>query len=543
MKTRIFSTPTQELNIMVHRRTILKGAAASAAATLFLPTLGRTQSRSTLKFIPQSDLAILDPVYSNSLVSRNHGFMVFDTLYALDASLVPQPQMAAGHVIEDGGRKWTITLREGLKFHDGTPVLARDALASIERWGRNDALGQMIRATANEMVAISDKELRFTFKQPFPQLAFALGKASTVCFIMPERLARTDISQQISEIVGSGPFRFLPGERMAGQRVAYEKFTGYVPRNEPPSFLAGGKKVNVDRVEWHTLPDASTAAATLQSGEMDWWEQPIPDLLPLLRETEGVSVAVKDKAGYLGMIRFNHLHAPFNNPAIRRALLAGINQADYMTAAMGDDRSMWKDNVGFYTPGSQYDNNVGMEALTSPRSLDGVRSALKSAGYAGEKIVFLVPSDLPALNAMSEVAADMFRKVGLNVDYQALDWGTVLPRLSSKEPPDKGGWSVWCNYLSGVVGVNPAGNSYLRGTGTKGAVGWPASQSIESKRDAFMLAVSPEDQKQAAIELQKQYFEDLPYIPTGFYFQPVAFRSNITDIVEGPPVFWGLKKA
>jgi len=527
---------------MPQRRTVLKSALAAAAAPLFAPAISHAQGRSVLKFIPQSDLALLDPVQTTGLTTRNHGAMVFDTLYGLDGNFVPQPQMAAGHTVEDNGLTWLITLRPGLTFHDGTPVLARDAAASIERWCRNDALGQTLRATADEITAASDSVLRIRLKKPFPQLPFALGKASSVCFIMPERLARTDISTQVTEMVGSGPFRFLAGERMAGQRAVYEKFTGYVPRNEPPSFMAGGKVVKLDRVEWHTIPDASTAAAALQSGEMDWWEQPIPDLLPMLKRSRNITVAVKDKGGYLGMIRFNQLHPPFDNPAIRRAFLAGINQSDYMTATMGDDTSLWQDKVGFFTPGSPLANDAGMEALTSPRSLDRVKRALEEAGYKGEKVVFIVPSDLPALNAMSEITADMFRRTGINLDYQPLDWGTVLPRLSSRNAPDKGGWSVWCNYLPGVVAVNPAGNSFMRGIGQRGPVGWPTSERIEQLRDSFLVATEEAEQKRIATEMQRQAFQDLPYIPTGFYYQPTAHRANIRNIVDGFPVFWGAEK-
>ncbi len=527
---------------MAHRRVVLSSALAAAAAPLLSPGLARAQSRNTLKFIPQSDLALLDPVQTTGLVTRNHGAMVFDTLYGLDARFAPQPQMAAGHVVENDGKTWTITLRDGLTFHDGTPVRARDVVASIERWCRIDALGQTLRATADEITAISDKALRFRLKRPFPQLPFALGKPSSVCFIMPERLARTDISVQVTEMVGSGPFRFLAQERMAGQRAVYEKFAGYVPRNEPPSFFAGGKVVKVDRVEWHTIPDASTAAAALQSGEMDWWEQPIPDLLPALRRGRGVTVAVKDRGGYLGMIRFNHLHPPFDNPAIRRAFLAGVDQADYMTATMGTDRSLWQDKVGFFTPGSTVANDAGMDALTAPRSLDRVKRALEEAGYKGEKVVFIVPTDLPALNAMSEIAADMFRRTGVNLDYQALDWGTVLPRLSNRQTPDRGGWSVWCNYLPGVVAVNPTAHSWVRGMGLRGPVGWPESARMEALRDTFLETSDEAEQQRLAREMQLQAFQDIPYIPTGFYYQPTAFRSNIRNIVEAFPVFWGVEK-
>lgn len=526
----------------IARRTLLKATAATATM-MFAPSIVRGQSQSVIKFIPQADLSGIDPVQTNSLVSRHHGMMVFDTLYGLDANFNLQPQMAAGHTSSEDGLTWTITLRDGLRFHDNEPVLARDIIASMRRWGSKDPLGKNLLANTDEVSAKSDKVIEFRLKTPFPQLPFVFGKGSSVCFMMPERLAKTDVSTPISEIIGSGPFRFLASERMAGQLNAYEKFKEYVPRDEPPSFMCGGKVVKVDRVEWHTIPDASTAAASLQSGEMDWWEQPTPDLLPLLQQIPDIAVEVKDKSGLMGHIRLNHLQPPFNNPAIRRALLAGINQADYMTAVMGNDRSLWQDNVGFFTPGSPFVNEAGMQALTAPRDLEKVKADLKAAGYNGEKVVLLVPTDLPALNAMSEVAADVFRRVGINLDYQAQDWGTVYPRLNSMEPVEKGGWNAWCNYLAGVVCINPIGNSYLRGIGKEGAVGWPASERIETLRKEFMATDDAAEQMRVAKELQTQYFEDLPYIPTGFYKQPTAYLKTLSNIVEGFPLFYGVEKS
>ncbi|HEX3402580.1 MAG TPA: ABC transporter substrate-binding protein [Acetobacteraceae bacterium] len=512
---------------------------------LLRPSVGRAQKPSVIKFIPQADPAQLDPVQSPALVSRNHGLMVFDTLYGMDESFSIQPQMAAGHVVEDDGRRWTITLRDGLTFHDGNPVRAKDVVASIQRWWALDVLGKQLAAITDELSAPTDNTIRFRLKQPFPTLPFALGKTSRCCFIMPERLAQTDISKQVSEMIGSGPFRFLADERLAGQRAVYEKFPAYVPRQGAPSFTAGAKTVNVDRVEWHTLPDPSTAAAALRAGEMDWWEQPTPDLLPQLRSSHGVIVQVKDKGGYLGLLQFNHLQPPFNNPAIRRAFLAGVDQADYMTATMGDDRSLWQDNVGYFLPGSPFASDAGLDVFKQPRSIDKVKKELQAAGYSSERVVFLVPSDIPSLNAMSEIAADMFRRSGVNLDYQVLDWGTVLPRLNSQQPVERGGWSVWCNYTGGILALNPVNHTFLRGTGANGfsGAGWPTSPALERYRDAFMSTPDIAEQKKITRDMQIQAFQDVPYIPTGFYYQPTAYRSNLTGIIDGVPVFWNVRKS
>ena len=340
-------------------------AATAAATTLAAPAVRAANAATTIKFTPQADLALLDPVFTTGLVTRNHGMMVYDQLYGLDESFNPQPQMVDGHVVDNDGKTWTITLRDGLTFHDGEKVRAADAVASIQRWGKTDAFGQNLMAVTDELTATSDKTLVFKLKKPFPLLPAALAKPSSFCPVMPERFAKQPVNVQVTDMVGSGPFRFIANERLAGARAVYEKFTGYVPRpSGTPSFAAGPKAVYVDRVEWHTIPDASTAASALQQGEIDWWEQPQPDLLPLLRKNPQIAVEAKEKGGLMGMIRFNCLIPPFDNPAIRRALLGGVDQTEYMTAVMGEDRSLWNDRCGFFLPTSPFATEAGLEVMT-----------------------------------------------------------------------------------------------------------------------------------------------------------------------------------
>ena len=530
----------------MQRRTLLASAAGSALAR---PSLVRAQgtpgATTVLRFVPQADLTLLDPVFNTALVTRNHGMMVYDQLYGLDSSYNAQPQLVDGHVIEDDGRTWRITLREGTTFHDGTPILARDAIASIDRWTHADVLGQNIRALTNEMTVVSDRVFLVKLKRPFPLLATALAKPSSYCPVMKERFAKNPTTVQVTEIVGSGPFRWVANERMAGSRAVYERFAGYKPRDEPVSLLAGGKRARVDRVEWHTIPDAATAGAALQQGEVDWWEQPTADLVPLMKRARNVSVSVKDRAGLMGMIRFNHLQPPFDNPAIRRAFLPAINQTDYMTAVMGDDRSLWNDHCGFFLPGSPLATQAGMQNLASGApDFDEVKRNLQEAGYKGEKVVLAVPTDLSALNAMSEIAGDMFRRTGINLDYQASDWGSVASRvMNNRDGLDKGGWSAWCNYIPGIIALNPATQSYVRGPGKGGTSGWPDLPKIEDLRNEFLSADTPAEQKRLTEQIQLQAFVDIPYLPTGSYTPPTAFRSNVTDIVDGFPLFYNLQKS
>ena len=358
-------------NHTMQRRSFLAATAAALAA----PSIGRTQGTRLLRFIPQADLVVLDPIWTTAYVTRNHGFMVFDTLYGQDGTYKVSPQMVAGHVIEDDGKLWKLTLRDGLKFHDATPVLARDCVASIQRWGKRDAFGQALLAATDELSAADDKTIQFRLKRPFPLLPDALGKSpSLMPAMMPERLAKTDAFTQITEVIGSGPYRFIAKDRVPGAKAVYEKFTDYVPRADgKPDWTAGPKVVNFDRVEWTTISDPATASAALQNGEQDWWDYATADLLPLLRRAKNLKVAVQDPSGQMAMLRFNFVQPPFNNAAIRRALLGAVNQQDVMTAVATDDTSMWHTPTGFFCPGTPMASDVGLSVLTGPRDYDRVK--------------------------------------------------------------------------------------------------------------------------------------------------------------------------
>jgi peptide/nickel transport system substrate-binding protein len=522
------------------RRTFIAAAAAGLAA----PSIGRTQGTRVLKFIPQADLTVLDPIWTTAYVTRNHGFMVYDTLYGQDSSYKVSPQMVAGHIIDNEGKLWNLTLRDGLKFHDGTPVLARDCVASIQRWGKRDAFGQALLAATDELSAPDDKTIRFRLKKPFPLLPDALGKSpSLMPAMMPERLAKTDAFTQVTEVVGSGPYRFLTSERVPGARVAYEKFTGYVPlASGTPDWTAGPKIVNFDRVEWTTIPDAATASSALLSGEQDWWDYATADLLPLLRKAKNLKVSVQDKSGQMGMMRFNFLQPPFDNPAIRRALLGAVNQADVMTAVATEDPSMWHTPTGFFCPGTPMASDVGLSLLTGKRDYEKVKADLKAAGYNNEKVVLLAATDFPVLKAMSDVVADMLQRSGLNVDYVATDWGTVNQRRVKKDPVEKGGWSAFCTAWAGTDMLTPAGELALRTNGANAWIGWPDIPRLEALREAWFDAPDPAAQQKVAQSIQAAAFEDLPYLPLGQYLQATAYSTKLSGVLNGFALFWNVKK-
>ncbi|MDO9708247.1 ABC transporter substrate-binding protein [Paracraurococcus lichenis] len=530
---------------MLRRDLLLGGAGlALAAPPLASPGLAQPAGTRVLKFIPQSDLGILDPHITTAYVTRHHGFLVFDTLYGMDAEFRSTPQMAEGHVVEEDGRRWTVTLRPGLKFHDGEPVRARDCIASIRRWAGRHPLGQELVARLEEMSAPDDRRIVFRLKRPYPLLAEALGSLVTpCCFIMPERIAQTDASKPVTEMTGSGPFRFKADERVQGSRFVYERFADYAPRESgTPSWTAGPKRVNIDRVEWIVTPDPSTAAAALQNGEMDWWEVPTSDLMPLLKRNRQIVIDMPNPTGLLGWGRFNHLHPPFDNPRIRRALMGAVSQADYMTAVTGTDRSLWRDEVGFFPPETPLASDAGLDVLRGPRDYDRVKREIEAAGYKGEKVVLLAATDFPTLNALGQVGNDMLRRCGMNVDFVATDWGSVVARRASREPPEKGGWSLFFTFWTGLDNINPGVNQPMRGNGKDGWWGWSSSERLEALRQRWFDAPDLPAQQAVAREMQAVAFEEAPTLPLGQYFQPTAFRRSLVDVPKGMPLFWSLKK-
>ena len=527
----------------MQRRPLLLGAAAAVA------TSGRPASPAfgsqpkVLIHVPQASMATLDPVWTTAVVTRNAGAMLWETLYGRDERLNPQPQMVEGHRVEDNGRRWTMRLREGLLFHDGEPVLARDCVASIRRWMKRDLVGQTVEARLDALEAVDDRTLVFRLSKPFASLPYALARTQPTPVIMPERLAVTDPYRQVPEFIGSGPFRWVADEYVPGSRAVFAKFDRYRPRDEPASFCAGGLRVMVDRVEWRFIPDPATASSALINGEVDWIDQPLPDLLPLLRRSRGVNVEVLDPYGTFGAMRPNSMQGPTANPAIRRVMLAAIDQVACMTAAMGDDRSLFRAPVGYFLPGTPSANDAGMEAVLNRPGLDEQKRMLAATGYNGERIVLMHPTDQSFYHAVTSVVSASLREVGFNIDEQSMDWGTVVQRRASREPLDRGGWSLFPSGFPAAEYRDPINATNLRGNGQAAWFGWPEDPHVETMRNTWMDSTDEAEQQRLDRQIQARSFETVPFIPLGQYTPPAAYRRNITGLLKGAvPVFWNVRK-
>jgi peptide/nickel transport system substrate-binding protein len=530
------------------RRTFLKSAvgagALATAGGLTTPAISQRGAARTLRLVPHADLANFDPVWSPAYIARNAGLLVWDMLYGIDNTLTPRRQMVEAEEVSADGLIWMFRLRPGLRFHDGEPVLAKDAVASINRWAARDQMGQMIKAVEDELVAIDDRTFRWALRKPYPKMLLALAKSvPPCCFVMPARIAATDPFRQIGEYVGSGPMRFVRNEWVPGAKAVFEKFADYVPRQEPASWLAGGKNIVVTRIEWITIPDPATAATALQNGEVDWLELVLPDLLPVLRKNRNLVTEINDPLGVVGHLVMNHLYPPFNDVQARRAILMALSQEDYMRALVGDDNSSWKPMPGYFPPGTPLYTEEAGYILKGARKVEAAKRLLAKSGYAGEPVTLMAAQDLAHMKIWGDMTVDLLKRLDVKVDFAAVDWGTLIARRAQKSPPRQGGWQMFISAYYGVDCADPTWK-YLRANGNEPANGWANNLQIEAEIAAWYNAASLDEEKTIASRLNRLAVDHVLYAPLGVYLRHYACRGSVSGIAQAPlPLFWGVSKA
>ena len=524
------------------RRRLLQTAAAIGA--LAAPGLATAQGSKVLRFVPQAGLSGMDAVAGTQSVVRNAALLVWDTLYGVNARLEPQPQMCEGHEVDAEFKTWSFRLRPGLKFHDGTPVLSRDVIASLKRWMARDTMGQQIAARLIALEAPDDRSFRFRLNRPFSKLLYALGKSNApMALIMPERIARTDPFQPIGEVVGSGPMKFNRGEWVPGARAVFDRFADYPARPEAGEWLAGGKRMMLDRIEWLSM-DPASAGAALQNGEVDWWETPLPELVPLLKRNRNIAVDIADPLGNIGSLRMNHQQPPFNDVRVRRALLMALSQQDYMQAVVGENPDLWRPLPSFFTPGTAVYSEEGGDILKGPRDIAGARQVLADSGQLGARVTLLAATDLPIVKAQAEITRDLLGRLGFAVDYVATDAGTVAVRRTRKDPPGQGGWNIFLTWHAGADCVNPAPYPALDAGGDKAWIGWPNAPEVQARIAEWYAAADLAAEKKAIAALNRASFDNVTFAPTGFFQMYQAWRSSVSGVARAPfPAFWGVQKS
>jgi peptide/nickel transport system substrate-binding protein len=459
---------------------------------------------------------VLDPVFTTASITACHALQVYDTLFGLDAQYQPQLQMLDRFTLSDNKLQWTLILREDLRFHDGQAVTAQDVVASLKRFGKRDLLGQTLFSLVTEINATHDKQINISLSKPFSLLPYTLTSASAS--IMPTRLANAPANVAIKEVMGSGPFRFLPEQWVSGSKVEYAKATGYVPRVDgAASYMAGPKIAHIDALRWLIIPDRATAVAALQNNEVDGIEQVDNDFIPMLRKNPRVTL-IKSALPSIFIMRFNHLHAPFDNVAMRRAILSVVSQT--------------------FAPGTPMASDAGMEKLNSKRDMARARRLIKEAGYKGETIVILDPVDTAPYHACALVTEDLFKQLGLKIELRAMNWGTYLQRRNNQEAPQAGGWNLGFTALTGTSNLNPASNLGIRGIGRQGWFGWPTNPKLEALRMDWFFADTLQERQNICQAIQLEVLDQVPYIPLGANYNLSAIRKNWRNFQSQGPVFY-----
>ena len=535
------------------RRTIVQtGLAATglvAAGTVGAPAILRAQTRPpagrTLRAVMHGDIPTYDPIWTTANMSAYHGALVYDTLFGIDDKEVPQPQMVGKYGASDDKLTWTFELRDGLRWHDGSAVTTADIVPSLKRWAVRNGAAQIMMQRVKAIEAKDDRTFTIQLKEKFGLLLDTLASSDTpACFMMRKREAETDPMQKIDQVVGSGPFVFNQSETRAGAQYVYDKNAAYVPRAEPPRGIAGGKVAKVDRVILQNMPDAQTAVAALQAGEIDFYETPPIDLLGGLQSDPNIAIDIIFDLGTVGMMRMNHLQPPFDNVKVRQALLHIIKQEDMLRPTFSDAK--WFHGCGsFFTCGSPMENDANMDWYKGGPNLERARALMKEGGYDGRPIVLLQATNIAYMMNAAAVFAQQLRSAGFNVKLEAMDWSNVVQRRSNKGPVDKGGWNIFITSGGGSSYSNPFIDIGMAANGEKGWYGWPTNALHEQLREQWVNAETQDERKAIARKIQDNAWNFVPHLYYGQWTQPVAHRKNVTGWVHVPEIipFWNVQKS
>ena len=517
-------------------------ALAVAAVAVAIAAPAAAQQQTVLKAVMHAPLRILDPVVTTAAITVAHSYLVYDQLLGMDEKLQPKPQMVDSWTISDDRLTYRFVLRDGLKFSNGQPVTAEDAVASINRWRQRDTLAQTMNKSLKSVNVVDDKTFEILLSEPFEFVLYALSKiASNLLMVMPKKVAEsTPHTETIKDYTGSGPFIFKEDEFRPGVKAVYVRNPHYKPRDDAPSWTSGRKEAKVDRIELQVLPDTMTAVNALINGEVDFIESVPADMAPLLDGQEGLTLKVNNPLGWQGHLRMNHLHPPFDNVKIRRALLMAINQEDFMRAQVGDPK-LYKVCYSFFICGTPMANDAGTQGLMRG-DIEGARKLLKEAGYDGTKVVILQPTDYPETTPYGPITAQALRAIGMNVDMQVMDWNALVTRRTKMDPPDQGGWNIMHSNWSAFTAHNPMTNQPLNGGGRKGAwFGWPEDARIDELRAMFGRERDEAKRLEIAKEMQQRGYDLGFYAPLGEYFPRIAYRDYVKGIPAGSGTwFWNV---
>ena len=532
---------------MTHRRQLLQGAAL-ATLGLSLPRLSRAQTAparaATLRCVMHADLASFDPIATTASITAYHGALIYDTLFAHDADGVARPQMLSGHSVSADGLTHLLTLRPGLKFHDGQVVTAADCVASVRRWGARDGAGQHMFRRVESIAARDEASFAIQLKEPYPLLADFLGKSSpSICFIMREADASTDPARPVTTTVGSGPFVFNRQATRTGSQYVYDRNPAYLARPEPASGFAGGKVARMERIVLQNMPDEQTAVSALLAGEIDFIEKAPIELLDQFEGNRDIRLEVLNKTGSMGWLRMNFLQPPFNNVKARQAMLHLIDQKAIMQATFGNPK-YYRDCGSLFSCGTTMENDANTGWFRSGQDFARAAALFKEAGYDGRPVVIMQQTATPVMNNAALLVAQWLRRAGVNVQLVPLDWAGIVARRANKSAPSEGGWNIMLTYASGNAYNNPITLAGHAANGERGWFGWPEDARHEQLRDAWVAAEGLEGRKAVAREMQENAWTFVPHVYLGQWFDTAAMRSDVEGMIGLPDLvpFWNVRR-
>lgn len=528
----------------ITRRNLMKTGLAAGAA-FSIPSALWAQTDQRIVRMIMGDIQIFDPVFTATDNTQNHAMMIYDTLFALDANLRPQPQMVGNWDVSEDKKTYIFELRDGLNWHDGTPVTAADCVASIRRWGQVDPSGQLLIERASEISPENEKTFTIRLKEQFSLIPDLLATASgQPLFIMREKDAKLSATEQVTTNIGSGPYRFNADLTTPGSRIVYDRNEQYVPRNEPASGYAGGKIARVEQIIWDNIKDPQTSLAALQAREVDFWNNPVADLFSAIENNSGLVLDTMGKNGSNWLVRMNCLQPPFDNVKMRQALLHLVDQNAFLSL-LSPDPKFGRTVTSTFGTGSPYSNDVNVDWFKQGGDLKKARQLIEESGYAGEKVVILGPTDWAEAELASQVLASVLQKAGINAELAPMTWSELAVRRGKTEPVNNGGWNIFITYFSDFECSSPFGTSLFLMNGAKAWYGWPKNDEFEALRVKWPDVETLEEREALAREMQRIWWNYVPLVYLCQTLTPAARSTSLVDMVhfEAPyRPMWNMQK-
>lgn len=514
----------------VSRRTALKGAAALAGGIPFSRlTMASAQDEEpqtggTLKVaIVGEPPAVLDSMFSTATVTNNLSAQLFESLFTFDSSFNPQPMLVEDYSLSDDSLVYTFKLREGITFHNGDPLTSADVVASLNRWAAINGRGRMISGRLNSLDALDEYTVEMSFDVPTGVLLSFLARAEA--FIMPASIAEEAGENQLTEFIGTGPFKFE--EHAVDQHLRMVRFDDYVPRDEEPDGLAGRKIAYVDQIDFIPVPDESVRANGVISGEYHFGDPLPPDFLDSLEGDPGVeAIVVKPYYWYAPV--FNKRRGLFADQNARKAVQLAFSQSDALRAGFGReeliraDPSISGEETAWYSV-------AGADDFDQPDP-ERARSLLEEAGYAGETIRWIATHEYAYNFRIADFVRQQLAEIGMEVELILSDWATVVQNRADPDAQEI--------FLTGFSQYNhPATQPY-------NDAAWPGFWESEAKDAAINALVEASDDAAlgaAVDQYTETFWTELPAVKVGDNFVLRAISADVVGYVNMPDwFFWNV---